>query len=56
MVQCISDYDVLVTLVLSTLFQHILSYNVEQSRGEMHNIVAVLMTYKGLDRQSVMDL
>ena len=40
---------------LLAIFQDIVSYNTEQARGEMHNIVAVLMTHKGLDRQSALD-
>ena len=41
---------------LPATFQDIASYNAEQSRGDVHNIVAVLMAHKGLDQQSALDL
>lgn len=37
------------------LFQDIFSYNVEQSRGDTHNMIVILMTYHGHTLQSAVD-
>jgi len=35
--------------------QDIFSYNVEQSRGDTHNMIVILMKYHGLDLQGAVD-
>jgi hypothetical protein len=37
------------------LFQDIFSYNVEQSKGDTHNMIPVVMNEEGLDLQSAID-
>ncbi|KAI0351509.1 terpenoid synthase [Trametes cingulata] len=40
---------------LVTWSNDIFSYNVEQSRGDTHNMIAILMNLRGLDLQSAVD-
>ncbi|KAI0647578.1 terpenoid synthase [Trametes meyenii] len=40
---------------LVTWSNDIFSYNVEQSRGDTHNMIAILMSLRGLDLQSAVD-
>ena len=39
----------------STRIQDIFSYNVEQSRGDTHNMIIVVMRERGLDLQGAVD-
>ena len=39
----------------STRIQDIFSYNVEQSRGDTHNMISVFMQRQGMDLQSAVD-
>ena len=41
--------------VLILLRQDIFSYNVEQSKGDTHNMIPVVMNEQGLDLQSAVD-
>lgn len=40
---------------LTRLFQDIFSYNVEQSKGDTHNMIPVVMNEEGLDLQSAVE-
>lgn len=42
-------------MTLPVRLQDIFSYNVEQSRGDTHNMIVILMTYHAYDLQSAVD-
>ena len=41
--------------MFSCIIQDIFSYNVEQSKGDTHNMIPVVMNQHGLDLQSAVD-
>jgi hypothetical protein len=43
------------TDLCGVLFQDIFSYNVEQAKGDTHNMIPVVMHQEGLDLQSAVD-
>ncbi|KAF9479291.1 terpenoid synthase [Pholiota conissans] len=57
---CVVDHPVIQALNqgtndLVTWSNDIFSYNVEQSRGDTHNMITILMEYHGLDLQGAVD-